>query len=228
MHVPTPPVAALSYGISVHATLRDFFQMIKNGQKVTPETIKNILKDDWDNLGYASRTHEQKSYMQAEKMLTEVAKKTLLEKPNTLAIELPFNFWLNLPDGRQDKVKVGGRIDRIDQLENGKIEIIDYKTGPNVPTEKKLKEDFQLSFYALAATEIKDTILNKTPDDIILTLYYLEANKKLSTTRTKKDLEDAKEKIISVVDEISKSDFHCSGGMFCKNCEYAMLCQSFD
>jgi len=203
--------------------------MIRDEQKVTAESIKDLLKENWISTGYTSKSHAEQAYLQAGKMLVDVAGKSLKEKPNTIAIELPFNFWLNRqnPPAGGGKLKVGGRIDRIDKLPDGRIEIIDYKTGQNVPSEKKVKEDFQLSFYALAATEVKDALFNKTPEEIVLTLYYLEANQKLSTTRTKKDLEEAKEKILSLVDEISHSEFRCTGGMFCKNCEYAMLCQSF-
>ncbi|HEX8931983.1 MAG TPA: hypothetical protein VF810_02405, partial [Patescibacteria group bacterium] len=70
-----------------------------------------------------------------------------------------------------------------------------------------------------------DNLLNKKPEDIILTLYYLEADQKFSTTRSQKDLEAAKEKILTLVEEIETSEFRCSGGIFCKNCEYSMLCQ---
>lgn len=224
MNVPTAPSAALSYGISVHSTLRDFLQMLKDEQKINSETVLDLLNNNWINTGYTSKIHEKQTKTQAEKMLKIYAEKILKDKPNTLAIELPFNFWLS---SGQNKLKVGGRIDRIDKLKDGRIEIIDYKTGPNVPTEKKLKEDFQLSFYALAATEIKDQILNKKPEEIVLTLNYLEVEKTFSTTRTKEELENAKEKILSLVDEISNSDFHCSGGMLCKNCEYSMLCQTY-
>lgn len=224
MNVPSAPSPALSYGISIHSALRDFILEIKAGRVLTPELMKEILKRDWISAGYGSRVHEEKTYQQAEAMLKVFAEKTLAEKPDTLAVEVPFNFWLKDKNGA---LKVGGRIDRIDRLDGNKVEIIDYKTGPNVPTEKKVKEDFQLSFYALAATEVRDQIFSKTPDEIVLSLNYLEANKKLSTTRTADELVLAKQKILDLVDEITHSDFRCSGGMWCKNCEYKMVCQSF-
>ena len=231
LNVPTKPSPALSYGVSVHSTLRDFSLALKSDQKIAPALIKDLLKKNWLSLGYTSKTHETKTYQQGEEMLLEFAKKTIAEKPDTIAIELPFTFWLPKSGAKglsaSSGLKIGGRIDRIDRMSDGRIEIIDYKTGPNVPTEKKVKEDFQLTFYALAATEVKDKILGKTPEEIVLTLNYLEANKELSTTRTKGELEEAKKRIFSLVDEISRSDFHCTGGIFCKTCEYQMVCQSF-
>lgn len=224
MNIPSAPSPALSYGISVHSALRDFIMEIRAKHDVSPELMNQILKKDWISLGYTSRTHEEQTYKQAETMLRGFAQNTLTDKPDPVGIEIPFNFWLK---GKNGSLKVGGRIDRIDRLANNKIEIIDYKTGPNVPTEKKVKEDFQLSFYALAATNVRDQIFPKKPDEIILTLNYLEANKKLSTTRSAEELESAKTKILSLVDEISHSDFRCTGGMFCKNCEYKMVCQTY-
>ncbi len=221
--IPTPPTPALSYGVSVHSTLKEFSESLSANQK--PDIIK-LLKKNWIKEGYSGRSHEEKSFIQAKKMLTNFARENTDKKSSTIGIETPFSFWLERLDKGASKLKLGGRIDRIDKLPNGKIEIVDYKTGKNIPTEKKLKEDLQLSFYALAATTVKDEIFNKKPEEIILSLYYLEEGKKLSTTRTTKDLFDARQKILEIVNDISTSEFHCNKSMFCKNCEYQMVCSA--
>jgi RecB family exonuclease len=51
---------------------------------------------------------------------------------------------------------LSGRIDRIDEKE-GKLEVIDYKSGKYPDTDKEPKEsdvDYQLSVYALLAGEL--------------------------------------------------------------------------
>ncbi|HUQ85657.1 MAG TPA: ATP-dependent DNA helicase [Candidatus Limnocylindrales bacterium] len=219
LNFPSPAAPALSYGISVHSSLRDILLAKKAGENVTEEYIKSTLKANWINEGYSGKTHEQKTYTQAEKILSVFWENYKKEKPDTIGIETPFNFWIN-------KVKAGGRIDRVDKLEGNNIEIVDYKTGKNMLDEKKAKDDLQLSFYALAATEVHDQVFGKKPDEIKLTLHYLEANQKVSTTRSKEELEMAKEKISEIVSEIENSDFQCNGGMRCKDCEYKILCET--
>ena len=78
--------------------------------------------------------------------------------------------------------------------------------------------------YALAATRIKDGVLNRDPKDITLTLYFLEGNSKKSMTFIKGDLDKLESSLIEKIKEIEKSEFKCSGNILCKNCEYKMLC----
>jgi len=219
LKIPTPQTSAQSFGTSVHAALRNFYQNWQTGNKLKISDVKKIITDVWINDGYSSKTHEKKALEKATKIVTNYLRNNFDQKYLPLTLEYPFNFYL-------DNVKVAGRIDRIDKVDANKIEIIDYKTGDNIPTQKKLEEDLQLTFYALAANEVKDQILGKEPENILLSLYYLEKNIKLTTTRTKEQLSEAKELILEKVKEIEKSDFKCSGSLFCKNCEYKMLCHA--
>ena len=217
--IPTPQSPSQSFGTSVHSALRDSYQFLSRKTQINPSEIVDILKNDWINEGYHSKEHEKEAFEKAKKIVLGYLKDNFDKKNLPLALELPFNFFVK-------DIKIGGRIDRIDNLGNGKIEIIDYKTGNNVPSEKDLKEDKQLTLYALAATIANEKILNKKPEDISLSLFYLERNQKLTTQRTKEQLEEAKQFLIEKAEEIEKSDFLCSKNMLCKTCEYKILCST--
>ena len=137
-----------------------------------------------------------------------------------VVLEQPFT----VPLGKN--LKIGGKIDRVDVLPDGTIEIIDYKTGATIPTQKEVDNNLQLSFYALAATTIPTEPFGEKPNKIKLSLYYLDDQEKISTTRTAEQLKKATEEIFKVRDEIEKSDFKCSGHIFCQNtCEYSLFCK---
>ncbi len=222
--IPTPQSASQSFGSSVHSVLRDFYGSWIKGEKLHARAIDALLEKDWINEGYESKKHEKMAFKKAHMILTQYIHNNLPNKSlKPIALELPFKFFL---EDSAKKLTIGGRIDRIDDLGNGTIEILDYKTGKNIPSEKELAENQQLTFYALAATEIQDTILAKKPEDVILSLYYLEEKKKLTTTRTKEQLEEAKTWILQKAKEIAESDFACSKSVLCVNCEYKMLCNT--
>ena len=139
------------------------------------------------------------------------------KKVKNIALEQKFVLPLS------NDLKIGGTIDRIDDLGNGKIEIIDYKTGANIPSQSEVDKNLQLSFYSLAMSSIKKI----KPENIRLSLYYLDTQEKISTTRTAKDLEKVKEEILKIRDEIQNSDFKCNNNFFCQGkCEFSLFCKS--
>ncbi len=219
--VPTPPSSSQSFGISVHNTLKDFYLELINGKKKNETEILYLLKKNWILDGYVDRTHQEESFKKAIRILNNYIEKEVDITNLPVLLEQPFIAPLSY---QGKSIKIGGKIDRVDVLPGGRIEIIDYKTGANIPTEKDVKEDMQLSFYALAATLIKEPPFNKKPEEIILSLYYFEEEKKFSTKRSVADLEKAKEEIFKYVAEIEKSDFSCSGNFLCQHCEYNIFC----
>lgn len=217
LKIPTPPTAAQSFGTSVHATLRDFYQHFLRGDKVKTDKALDILETNWINEGYGSREHENKLKEKAKEIITSYLKENFDEGNLPLVLEMPFEF-------RIENLRIGGRIDRVDSLPGNKIEIIDYKTGSNIPEPNKLLTDTQLTIYALAATMVADKILGRKPEEVVLSLLYLEGNKKLTTTRTRQQLEEAKKEILQKADLIAKSEFLCAGGNLCGFCEFKILC----
>lgn len=225
LKIPTPPKAALSFGSSIHNALRDLYVAVKSGEKPTEKLTNKLLKDNWTEEGYESKSHEKESYKRGEKMLSEYLEKEFDAKNLPMVVEKMFKVPLRKGEGRENFLMIGGRIDRVDG-QNGKIEIIDYKTGERIPTQSQVDKDLQLSLYALAATSIKEEPFDRKPEDVELSLYYLEEQKKITTKRTADELEKAKEEIFKIRKEIEESDFRCSGHIFCNNCEYSLMCRA--
>ncbi len=110
-----------------------------------------------------------------------------------------------------------GRIDRIDDLGDGRVAIVDYKTG-----KPRAQEDadgsLQLSIYAIAAREKWGYQADR------LVFYNLEENSAVTTVRGKVELEAAKAKVQDVASRIEAGQFAPKTGYHCRLCPYRNLC----
>ncbi len=228
--IPTPAKAPLSFGSSIHATLKYFYELVAQGKKPTEKLMMELSENNWERQGYSSKDEEKRQYARGVEYLSEYLKTGFKAKDITLALEKPFILPLKSENKNQRPLKIGGKVDRIDRLANGHIEIIDYKTSEKPPTQEQMNKDKnlvrQLSFYALAATQIPEEPFNKKPEEVLLSLYFLENQTKISTVLTREHLDIARDEIFKVRDEIEKSDFKCSGHMFCQmGCEFSLFCK---
>jgi DNA helicase-2/ATP-dependent DNA helicase PcrA len=225
--VPTPPSASQSFGSSIHAAIKRFYESVLSGEKPTERLIYKCLEDNWLGEGFTSKSHEKKFFEKGKIYLSGFLKEGFNTKSLPLLMEQQFTVPIISKDKKERPLRIGGKIDRMDKLPGGGVEIIDYKTGATIPTQKEVDNNLQLSFYAMAATRIPDKPFGIIPEKVKLSLYFLDQQEKLSTTRTKKQLEGAVEEIYKTRKEIEGSDFACSGGYFCQNnCEYALFCRA--
>ncbi|MDP2649695.1 MAG: PD-(D/E)XK nuclease family protein, partial [bacterium] len=219
LNIPTPSSSAQSFGTSIHATLRDFLKSKMEGKDLAEKDLLEMLENNWISEGYKDKKHEELVHKKGVRMLKDFYHQTKGSKVLPLVLEQPFNFPLG-------KIKMVGRLDRVDPAMGGKIEIIDYKTGASVPSQKDVDQNLQMTIYALAATEVKEEPFGKRPEEVLLSLHFIETGEKITTTRTKEQLEKAKKEILEIVEEIEKSDFKCSPSIFCKHCEFQLLCEA--
>lgn len=185
--------------------------------------IRDIYQRFWDSAGYTGKKHELAYYSRGIKILSEYVQAEFDPRRLPIKLEEPFIAKV-VSDDRSRTIKIGGKIDRVDFLSDGRIEIIDYKTSSKLPTEKEVASDLQLSIYALAASSLKTPPFNISPDKIILSLYFFEDRKKMSTSRTGAQLAQARDQIFDYAAQIEASDFRCSGSPVCRHCDYRSLC----
>ncbi len=214
LKIPSQPTASLSFGSSIHNTLKDYFAD-------PSQEILALYRKNWLPEGYLNSEQAKLFFTKGELYLTRYLEQEYDPTIKTVSLEQMFTAPLTF---NKQFIKIGGKIDRVDVLPDGRIEIIDYKTGANSLSEKEAQDNLQLSFYALAATLMREAPFGRKPEEIKLSLYYFDEQKKVSVVRTADQLEAAKEKIFEIADQIAKSDFKCTHGMFCRNCEFKMLC----
>jgi len=214
--IPTPSSAAASFGSSIHQTLRDFYQEIKEGKKLTKKDLLALLEVDWSPQGYASKSHEERMKKQGQRMLTDFYKKF---DPKVIPKDLEQPFVIKV----SHKLKIGGRIDRVDE-KKGELEIIDYKTG-KVMEQKNIDQSLQMTVYALAAAD--KGIYGKKPEKVVLTFYFLDTGEKKSTKRTTGQLEEAKKELVEKAKEVEESGFEPKPSNMCEFCDFKLLCEAW-
>jgi DNA helicase-2/ATP-dependent DNA helicase PcrA len=216
--LPTPVSSAASFGVTVHAALKGYYEKIKASNEALEGFIEKPKKEDllalydsyWISQGYDDKLHEKKRYEYGRKRLQDYLEKfdTLNETP----LELEKRFAYAIED-----VIVTGIIDRMDLVDGGGkskvVEILDYKTG-KPKTEKEASKEWQLALYAMAAQEQFGL---SAPTGAYI---YLEQNKKVPVQITEEKKEEVREKVVSIVHKIRAGDFTVPSGHICNYCSF--------
>ena len=210
-NLPGEPVPAMQFGNAVHTALKGYYDAMLANRPLTREQFLNIFEEQL-SISPFDDPHQKELYRtQGIDQLSEFYHLRNHEPaPHVLATEKVFELVVN-------GVKVIGRIDRTDQLADGSIAIVDYKTGAPRDQEDADKS-LQLSIYALATEQA----FNQLPSR--LAFYNLETNSPSETHRTPEQLADVKHKITEVAAAIADGKFDPKQGLHCNSCGFREVC----
>jgi CRISPR/Cas system-associated exonuclease Cas4 (RecB family) len=144
-----------------------------------------------------------------------------------MSLELPFGFPNSkYPDLKTDQgIPLIGAIDKVIELDEDTLLIVDYKTSKTAPTPDQLKEDLQLSLYDLVGN-----ILYPQYSRIVLCLDMLKSEP-VFTYRTPQQRADFNDYLTEVHKQMSelKEEKQAvpSLNIFCPWCDYKEHCQSY-
>lgn len=218
------------FGTLIHGTMK-FIHAPSLLQPKLEEALDYFTRN-WNSDVFENELEERSAFSQGVAMIQEYYKKNNPTDFNI--VDLESRFAIEIDDNRNNPVKsstddhgarkhiVSGIIDRIDKTEDG-YEIIDYKTTKKMPSQEKVDNDLQLSVYLNA-------FLSRYPkeaenlDKITVSLYYLKHGVKLSSTRTKEQLETANKLFLEVIAAIEEEKFEPNVTPLCDWCGYQKIC----
>ncbi len=218
LKLPVPPSAALVFGDTMHRIIKTFYELVKQRAKPTKETLLGLLDSHWSSLGYGDKKYEEKMKRHGRELLSGFYDKGYDPAVIPSKLEEPFKIKIT------PQLTLGGKIDRIDEHADGTLEIIDYKTG-QTPKGKDVTRDPQLTVYALSA--VGQGIRKLPAAKVIVSFYFFEDQKKVSSNRTVEELDQAKKDIKAIADDIAKSDFRPTPGKHCDFCEFRLICEAW-
>ncbi len=206
--IPSEPTINQRFGILVHQVLERY-----HGAETTPGSreLLNLLDAGWRRGGFGDSEEERQLRGKATSALVRYHDRFRDEDAEPVWFERSFQF-------RMGPHLLRGRVDRVDRLPDGGYELIDYKTGrPKTPAQ--LREDVQLSLYAVGARESWQL------DAAQQAYYYVLDDEKVPVERSEEDRGWITDTVHEVAEGILGQGFEPTPSYTaCSMCDYRIAC----
>ena len=228
--LPQKPTMATSRGTVVHSVLERLFDLPKAERTI--ERAAELVRPAWDDL-------VAEDPQIAELFADDDAEGTGLLRFLTQARALVSTYFQMEdpsrfdPSGRELLVEttVGeglllrGYVDRLDEAPDGRIRVVDYKTGAAPREAFEAKALFQMKFYALVIWRNTGTIPAQ------LKLMYLSEGDSLMYSPDERELLSLERQLGALWDAIERSlqaeDFRPKPSKLCGWCDFQDLCPAY-
>jgi CRISPR/Cas system-associated exonuclease Cas4 (RecB family) len=204
------PKPYLTMGAHVHNALHDFYAQLEPEDR-TYERLEQLLRKRWreNRQGFSSIDDEKKWGIKALQMLKLYHHRTNVAETPVL-LEDYYDAQIS------EDVKLLGRIDRADKLEDGSLHVIDYKTGKY---DEESVGNLQLQLYAIIVSANKKEPVTKA------SYLYLQTMQWHTIEIAPEDLEESAAIVTEQVAAIKQEkDFLPNPNKYCKSCDFLTIC----
>jgi len=215
--LPEAPAPAAIMGTLMHSALEDIFDLPREDR--TPETALELFAQAFAELQDSDPESAAAVIDRVGAAGDLVESYFALEDPTRLEPHArEFGFEAELREG----FSIRGFVDRVDRAPDGRIRIVDYKTGKAPSPRFADKAMFQMRSYALAWWRIHGEV------PTLLQLLYLGNREILRYSPSEEDLLRTQERIESVRADITASaralDFTPTPSRLCDWCDHQSRC----
>ncbi len=210
LRIPTEQTVHQRFGIVVHQVLERYH----SDGGTTLAALLELLDAGWRRAGLGWEGRDGELLEKARAALRTYHARLHSQDSEPVWFERAFSFRLGPHHLR-------GRVDRVDRIASGgdvQYELIDYKTSRPKTTDQ-LRDDVQLSLYALAARE--DWQLDSSRQ----AYYYVLDDVRVTVPRDQRDADAVREIVLEVGEGILAQDFEPTPSpAACSICDYRIVC----
>ncbi|MFN0280699.1 MAG: RecB family exonuclease [Kineosporiaceae bacterium] len=225
--LPEAPSPAAARGTVVHAVLERLFDLPRGAR--TLEAARGLLPSQWERVqaeapdlaGLFDGDPEAVTtwLTSAEDLL---ARWFELEDPNRLE---PSDRELYVETVLDDGLVLRGYVDRVDVAPDGRVRVVDYKTGRAPREAFEAKALFQMKFYALVLWRLRGAV------PAMLQLVYLGSGEILRYAPEEAELTATERKVKALWAAIARAaqtgDWRASPSRLCDWCDHRPLCPAW-
>lgn len=205
-----------SFGTSLHRVLERFHDSNDAGVTTTREALA-ALEESWVEAGYSSAREMQEALGEGRAIIESYTEQYALDP--TTARTLWVERTLRMDMGEWELI---GRIDRLDEREDGGLEIIDYKTGPDRVEPEDVLADLALGCYQLL-------VRNRYPGrPVSATLVALRTRARASAALSDDEAEELLADLRYLGDQILHREYEEIVPVYkrlCRHCDFLPLCR---
>ncbi len=206
-----------SFGSTLHNVLQTFHE---EGGKAAPEEMLTKLDEAWVSAGYESTAQETEHREAGEQIVQAYAaahQARAEEEIETIALEKTINWDMG-------RFKLSGRVDRIDRYPDGRLEIIDYKSGRYEITPEEVASDLAMNIYQLILKR------NYPESRVISSIQSLRSGSKASAELSIDEMAEFETDILQLGNEILDRDYSVLTPVpieACSYCDFLPKCTLF-
>lgn len=212
--IPRPPTVQMRFGILIHNVLQRFHEpaLVGGGSKGREaESMDDLLEEGWRRGGFGESDDELQFLDRAREAMRSYAERERSAEGRPEFLERPFEF-------RVGPHWVRGRVDRVDRLPGGSLELIDYKTGARIESDRH-GGDLQLALYRLGASEAWDLEIASA------SYYYVMEGVRERIEPGPDDRERVERTVLEVGEGVLSQDFEPRPSpSVCSWCDFRLVC----
>ena len=210
--IPKAPTINMRFGILIHNVLQRFHEPGSGGERTgSLEYLMELLEAGWRRSGFGDSNDELQFRDRAREAMRGYWETERASDSEPVWLERQFEFKLGPHFLR-------GRVDRVDRTGGGSYEVIDYKTGLRVDSDR-FGGDIQLALYRLGAREAWDVEVGGG------SYYYVLEGEKVAVESGPDDAERVERTVLEVGEGVLGQDFEPRPSPeVCGWCDYRMVC----